>query len=148
MSDSRTIRIMIADDHAIVRRGLCALINTQPDMKVVVEASDGAEAVKQFFHHHPDVALIDLRMPQIDGQHAIQTICQRASDARVIVLTTYDDDEDILRAFMAGAKGYLLKETSKEELLDCIRKVHAGKSCLSSVRVNRRGTILDHRTSR
>jgi DNA-binding NarL/FixJ family response regulator len=131
MNITEPIRILIADDHPIVRDGLCALLNRQPDMIVVAEASDGDEAVEQFFTHHPDVALIDLRMPQTDGLHAITAICQRAPGSRVVVLTTFDDDEDIYRALRAGAKGYLLKEAPREQLLESIRSVHAGKSGLA-----------------
>jgi two-component system NarL family response regulator len=130
---SEAIRVLVADDHPVVREGLSALINRQPDMKVVAEASDGGEAVEQFFRYHPDVALIDLRMPHLDGLHVILHIRQRSRDARLIVLTTFDDDEDIYRALRAGAKGYLLKETPREQLLESIRKVRAGKSDIAPV---------------
>jgi DNA-binding NarL/FixJ family response regulator len=97
-------------------------------MKVVAEAGDGAEAVEQFFRHRPDVVLMDLRMPQMDGLAAILAIRQRAPQARVVVLTAFADDEDVYGALRAGAKGYLLKEASCEELMECIRAVHAGKT--------------------
>lgn len=128
MNKPEAIRILIADDHPVVREGLSALINRRPDMEVVAEAGDGGEAVEQFFRHRPDVALIDLRMPRMGGVEVILAICQRAPDARVVVLTTYDDDEDIYQALRAGAKGYLLKEASCEQLLECIHAVHAGKT--------------------
>lgn len=128
MSRPGVIRVLIADDHTVLRQGLAAMINRRPDMKVVAEAGDGGEAVEQFFRHRPDVALIDLRMPRMDGLDVILAISQRAPEARVVVLTSFDDDEDIYRALRAGAKGYLLKEASCEELMACIRAVHAGKS--------------------
>lgn len=134
VKEPETIRILIADDHLVVREGLSALINRRPDMRVVAEASDGAEAVEKFFLHSPDVTLIDLRMPRMDGVEAMQAIRNRAPDARLIVLTTFDGDEDISRALHAGARGYLLKDASLEEFLECIRTVHAGKPFLLSPR--------------
>ena len=118
---------MIADDHPIVREGLAALLNHANDMEVVAEASNGREALKQFQRCHPDVVLVDLRMPEMDGVDAILAIREQASDARVIVLTTYDGDEDIYRGLRAGAKGYLLKDAPREELMECVRAVHAGR---------------------
>jgi two-component system NarL family response regulator len=126
--EPQTIRILIADDHPVVREGLAALINRRPDMRVVAEASDGAEAVEKFFLHSPDLALIDLRMPRMDGVEVMRAIRERAPDARLIVLTTFDGDEDISRALQAGARGYLLKEVSREELFECIRAVYAGNT--------------------
>jgi two-component system, NarL family, response regulator len=122
------IRILIAEDHLIVREGLVALINRRPDMTVVAEASDGRETVAQFLRHRPDVALVDLRMPEMDGAEAIAAVCERLPSARMIVLTTYDDEEDILRSFRAGAKAYMLKDAPREELLACIHAVHEGRS--------------------
>ena len=130
MEKPEVIRILIADDHLVVREGLSALLNRRPDMKVVAEASDGVSAVELFCQHQPDVGLIDLRMPRMSGLEAILAIRQLAPDARLVVLTTFDGDEDIYRALRAGAKGYLLKDTSLEEMLECVRAVHAGKSCL------------------
>jgi two-component system NarL family response regulator len=101
-------------------------------MTVIAEANDGREAVELFRHHGPDVTLLDLRMPQMDGVNAIVAIRQEFPEARIIVLTTYDGDEDIYRALQAGAKAYLLKDTEREPLLECIRSVHEGKTCLSS----------------
>ncbi len=128
MKIPETIRILIADDHPVVREGLSAMINRQPDMKVVAEAGEGSEAVEQFSQYRPDVALIDLRMRGMDGLHAILAISRRFPGARLVVLTTFDDNEDIYRALQGGAKGYVLKGAPREELLECIRTVHAGKS--------------------
>ena len=126
MEKSSPIRILIADDHSVVREGLVALINRRPDMLVVAEASDGRETVAEFLRHRPDVALVDLRMPEMDGAEAIAAVRERVPSARMIVLTTYDDEEDILRSFRAGAKAYMLKDATREELLACIHAVHEG----------------------
>jgi len=128
MKIPETIRILIADDHPVVREGLSAMINRQPDMKVVAEAGEGSEAVEQFSQYRPDVALIDLRMRGMDGLHAILAISRRFPGARLVVLTTFDDNEDIYRALQGGAKGYVLKGAPREELLECIRTVSAGQS--------------------
>jgi len=128
MNVPETLRILIADDHPVVREGLSAMINRQPDMKVVAEAGEGSEAVEQFFQYRPDVALIDLRMRGMDGLHTILAICRRFPGARLVVLTTFDDNEDIYRALQGGAKGYVLKGAPREELLECIRTVSAGQS--------------------
>jgi len=128
---TKKIRIMIADDHAVILEGLVAIINRQADMTVIAQASNGQEAVEQWGRHRPDVTLLDLRMPILDGLGVINTIRRGDSSARIIVLTTYDTDEDIYRAIKAGAKAYLLKDAGREVLLDCIRKVHAGETCLS-----------------
>ena len=124
--DDSSIRILIADDHPIVRDGLNAVINDQPDMEVVVEAANGKEAVALARQHRPDVLLIDLRMPQMNGVEAVNTIRAEWPQARIIILTTYDGDEDIYRALQAGAQAYLLKGMPRTELLDTIRAVHAG----------------------
>ncbi len=130
MNEPEVIRILIADDHLVVREGLSALLNRRSDMRVVAEASDGIAAVELFCRRRPDVALIDLRMPRMSGVEAIVAIRQHTPEARLVVLTTFDGDEDIYRALRAGAKGYLLKDASLEEILECVRTVHAGKSCL------------------
>ncbi len=127
MSSDDKIRILIADDHFVVRIGLAAIINSQPDMIVVAEASDGTEAVESFSRHRPDITLIDIRMPEMNGIEATAEIRRIDEKARVIVLTTYDGDEDIYRALRAGARAYLLKDTFREELLKAIRNVQAGR---------------------
>jgi DNA-binding NarL/FixJ family response regulator len=127
MSKDRPIRILIADDHFVVRMGLAAVINTQSDMRVVAEAANGLQATELFRQHLPDVTLMDLRMPQMQGVEAITSIRNEFPNSRFIVLTTYDGDEDIYRALQAGARGYLLKDTVGDSLLDAIRAVHAGQ---------------------
>ena len=124
------IRVLIADDHVTVLEGLAAIIGRQPDMMVVAEAADGQEAVDLWTEHHPDVTLLDLRMPTLDGVGVIENIRKQDASARVIVLTTYDSDTEILRAIKAGTKAYLLKDARREELLDCIRKVNRGETCI------------------
>jgi DNA-binding NarL/FixJ family response regulator len=122
------IQIMVVDDHHIVRQGLVALIRTVPDMQVIAEASDGVQAIELYRKHRPDITLMDLRLPNKNGVEAITQIRHEFSAARIIVLTTFDGDEDIYRALQAGAKGYLLKGMNTDELTDAIRTVHAGKS--------------------
>jgi DNA-binding NarL/FixJ family response regulator len=117
---------MVVDDQAVVRQGFVALINTVADMRVVVEGTNGREAVELYRLHRPDVTLMDLRMPLLSGVEAITTIRREFPDARFIVLTTYDGDEDIYRSLQAGAQGYLLKDVFFQELEDAIRKVNAG----------------------
>jgi len=125
-----SIRVLIADDHVTVREGLAAIIGRQADMSVAGEAATGREAVELWRECRPDVTLIDLRMPVMDGVIAIGEICRLEPAARIIVLTTFDTDNDISRAIKAGAKGYLLKDAQREELLDSIRRVHAGETCI------------------
>ncbi|MGA7905697.1 MAG: response regulator transcription factor [Terrimicrobiaceae bacterium] len=124
------IRILIADDHSVVREGLVSLIKRKSDMVVIAEASNGREAVDLWKEHCPDIALLDLRMPELDGVGAIKEIRELDGTAHVIVLTTFDGDEDIYRAIKAGAKAYLLKDTARDALLDCVRRVHAGETYL------------------
>ena len=125
MNDHK-IKIMVIDDQAVVRQGFVALINTVSDMVVVAEGTNGQEAIELYRLHQPDVTLMDLRMPQLGGVEAIVAIRKEFRDARLIVLTTYDGDEDIYRSLQAGAQGYLLKDMFFEELEDAIRKVRAG----------------------
>src|SRR6266480_2993387 len=124
------ICILIADDHSVVREGLVSLVKRKSDMTVVAEASNGREAVDLWKEHRPDVTLLDLRMPELDGVGAIKEIREFDDGAHIIVLTTFDGDEDIYRAIKAGAKGYLLKDTAREALMESIRRVHAGETCI------------------
>lgn len=133
MSESPAkIRILAVDDHALVRQGIAVLVGTQPDMTLVGEASTGREAIQQFRTHRPDVTLMDLQMPEMNGLDAILAIRAEFPNAKVVVLTTYKGDVQILRALKAGAQGYLLKNTFHKELLDTIRAVNAGRKALSS----------------
>jgi len=126
------IRVLIADDHGVVREGLVSMIQrNKADMTVVGEASNGREAVELWKEHRPDVTLLDLRMPELDGVDAIKAIRADHEKARIIVLTTFDGDEDIYRAIQAGAKGYLLKDVPREALMDSIRRVHAGETSVA-----------------
>jgi two-component system NarL family response regulator len=125
---SEPIRILVVEDHHVVRQGLVALIKTVPDMTVVAEAADGVQAVELFRQHRPDIAIMDLRLPGMSGVEAIAAIRRDFPAARVIVLTTFEGDEDIFRALQAGARGYLLKDMFGDELMDAIRAVHAGKT--------------------
>ncbi|AFL89147.1 response regulator containing a CheY-like receiver domain and an HTH DNA-binding domain [Terriglobus roseus DSM 18391] len=122
------IRLLLVDDHHVVRRGFAALLRTEAGFEVVAEASDGEEAVTLFQQHQPDVTLMDLRLPGMSGVDAINKIREQNPTAKIIVLTTFDGDEDICRALQAGAKGYLLKGMSVEELIEAIRAVNEGRS--------------------
>ncbi len=126
------IRVLVADDHTTVLEGLVSIIGRQADMTVVAEAGNGAEAVALWKRHHPDVTLLDLRMPELDGLDAIVAVRAQDAEAKIVVLTTYDTDDDISRAIKAGAKGYLLKDMPREALLESIRRVHAGETCIPS----------------
>jgi len=128
---SKQIRVLIADDHAIVREGLRSLIATDPGLKLAGEAADGETAVHAYCELLPDVVLLDLMMPRKDGITAIQEIKRQHSQAKILVLTSFVEDEKVFPAIKAGALGYLLKETSPEELLRAIREVHQGESTLS-----------------
>jgi DNA-binding NarL/FixJ family response regulator len=127
---SNSIRILVVEDHHVVRQGLIALLNVAEGVEVVGEAADGIEAVRQFETHHPDVTLVDLRLPKLSGVEVIQRVRSNHANARFIVLTTYDGDEDIYRALQAGARAYLLKGMTVEVLMSTIRAVHAGKSII------------------
>jgi DNA-binding NarL/FixJ family response regulator len=130
---SEPIRILVVDDHAIVRKGLVALLNSVEGLSVIAEASDGEQAILAHRTHKPDVTLMDLRLPKIGGADAIARIRRENPAARIIVLTTFDGDEDIFRALQAGAKGYLLKGMDASELTEAIRAVYAGKSKIPAV---------------
>jgi DNA-binding NarL/FixJ family response regulator len=129
--ESAQIRILAVDDHALVRQGIAVLVGTQPDMTLVAEASNGREAIQQFRTHRPDVTLMDLQMPEMNGLDAIVAIRGEFPDAKIVVLTTYQGDVQILRSLKAGAQGYLLKNTFHKELVETIRAVHAGRKALS-----------------
>ena len=122
-----SIRILTVDDHALLREGVASLVGAECDMQIVAEASSGKEAVEQYRRHQPDVTLMDLRMPDMSGIEAITQIIAEHSTAKIIVLTTYDGDVQIVRALKAGAQGYLLKGLLRKELLETIRAVHAGR---------------------
>ncbi len=137
MSKEKPLRIMIADDHFVVRMGLAAVVNTQPDMSVIAEATTGKQAVEMYRAHRPDVVLMDVRMPEMNGIDAIAAIRKDYADARFIVLTTYDGDEDIYRALHAGARAYLLKDMLRDELVETIRAVYAGQRRIPAEVANR-----------
>jgi DNA-binding NarL/FixJ family response regulator len=127
MSGIPPIRILTVDDHPLLREGIAAVIEGQPDMTLVAEATNGREAIESFRNHRPDVALMDLRMPDMNGIEAIRAIRTEFPAARIVVLTTYAGDVQALDALKAGASGYLLKSMLRKDLLDTIRTVHAGK---------------------
>jgi DNA-binding NarL/FixJ family response regulator len=126
------IRILAVDDHALLRKGIAAILASQTDMQLVAEASNGREAIDQYRIHRPDITLMDLQMPEINGLDAMTTIRGEFPDARIIMLTTYAGDVQVLRAMKAGARGYLLKTLLDKELLETIRAVHGGKRMLSA----------------
>jgi two-component system NarL family response regulator len=123
--------VLVVDDHALLRTGVANIINQEPDLYVVAEAGNGVEAVEAFARHRPDVTLLDLRMPVMEGVEVVKRIREQDPEARVIVLTTYDTDDEIARALKAGAKAYVLKDISAEDLVSCIRDVLAGKTYLA-----------------
>jgi len=129
--DSNRIRILSVDDHPLLRAGIAGLIADEPDMVLVAEAENGRDAIEQFRRHHPDVTLMDLQMPEMDGFGALEAIRAQEPEARIIVLTTYPGDAQVVRALKAGACGYLLKSALRKELLSTIRAVHAGRKALS-----------------
>ena len=131
MSQFTKIRVLIVDDHSLVTEGLANIINYDPEMTVVAQAEDGQEAIDRYREHQPDITLMDLRMPRMGGVKAITAICAEFKSARIIVLTTYDGDEDIYRGLQAGAQGYLLKDAKPNELLNAIRIVHNGQQYVS-----------------
>ncbi len=127
MSQPAVIRVLIVDDHAIVQQGIAAIIDEESDLTVIGRAMDGIEAIERFRQEQPDVTLMDLRMPRMGGVEAITAICAEFNTARIIVLTTYDGDEDIYQGLRSGAKGYLLKDCKPNELRTAIRTVHNGQ---------------------
>ncbi len=141
MEEDEKIRILVADDHPMLRQGLVAVLGTQPDFEVVNEAADGSEVVRLAERLKPDVILLDLEMPEMDGVAALEKLRDAGSAVQTIVFTAYDTDERILGALRAGARGYLLKGASRAEIFDAIRTVHAGGSLLQPVVT---GRLLDH----
>ena len=135
------IRVLVADDHPMLREGLTAVLGTQPDFEVIGEAADGSEVVELAETLRPDVILLDLEMPTVDGVAALEGLRDAGSEARTIVFTAYDTDERILRSLRAGARGYLLKGASRAEIFDAIRTVHSGGSLLGPAVTSR---LLDH----
>jgi DNA-binding NarL/FixJ family response regulator len=127
MEVTQPIRVLCVDDHRLMREGITRIVAVHPDMEVVAQASNGDQAVAEFLMHRPDVTLMDLRLPVMDGTEAIRVIRSHDETARIIVLTTYEGDEDVHRAFEAGAMGYLLKDSIPEDLIHVIREVHAGR---------------------
>ena len=125
------IRVLLADDHTIVRNGVLQILNEQSDIEVVAQAADGSAAVAMYRRERPDVSLIDLRMPALDGVQVVEEIRREYPDAVLVVLTTFDTDDDVERALTAGAKAYLLKDVSPADLVACVRAVHRGGSWVS-----------------
>jgi len=127
----RHARVLVVDDHSLLRTGVANIINQEPDLEVVAEAANGRAAIEAFVAHQPDVVLMDLRMPEMEGVEAVRRIREIDAHARVVVLTTYDADEDIARALQAGAKAYILKDIAADALVACVRAVLAGKTYLA-----------------
>lgn len=140
MTAENPIRVLIADDHTVVRDGLAAVLSRRPDITVVGEASNGIEAVEKAAQLHPDVILMDLRMPEMDGAEAMRRIREQDPDVRFLVLTTFDNDEYIFEAIQAGAKGYLLKDASREDLFRAVVAVYRGESLIQPAVASR---VLD-----
>src|SRR5262249_55062138 len=130
MTKPNPVRILIADDHLVVRMGLRSMIDSQPDMVVVAEAANGREAVTMYQEHRPDIVLMDLRMPSMGGVEATSAIQKEFPGAHIVVLTTYDGDENIYQALHAGAQAYLLKDVPRDEFLNAMRAVHRGQHCI------------------
>jgi DNA-binding NarL/FixJ family response regulator len=127
MMERDRIRVLSVDDHALVREGIAMIINCQPDMVIVSQAARGKDAIEQYREHRPDITLMDLRMPDLSGIDALVAIRAEFPEARIIMLTTFEGDEEVQRALKSGAYGYLLKSIPPSELLQVIRRVHAGK---------------------
>lgn len=129
---SPLIRLLVVEDHPVVRHGIIAILRQAENMEVIAEAENGLEAIDQYQTHQPDVTLMDLRMPHLEGVEAIARIRAKTPTAQIIILTTYDTDEDIYRGLQAGARGYILKDTTATELIQAIRNVHSGKRYIPS----------------
>lgn len=132
MNTHSKLRVILADDHPVVRDGLAAIVNQQADMQVIAEASDGEEALALFLQHQPDVMVLDLRMPRLDGANVVQRLLELHPKARILIMTTYDGDEDIFRSLSQGAKGYILKDAPRQEILSAIRAVSNDQPYTSS----------------
>jgi two-component system NarL family response regulator len=130
--DQDRIRVIVVDDHTLMREGVTAVIARQPDMIVVGEAVNGEDAIALVESEQPDVLLLDLRMPKLNGVAVIERLCPKCPCLAIVVLSTYDTDDDIIRALRAGAKAYLLKDTPPGELADCVRAVHGGRNYVSA----------------
>jgi len=130
MTDDTRIRVFSVDDHALLREGIAAIITSEPDMILVAQAATGREAIRMFAQHRPDITLMDLRLPDMSGIDAIIAIRAEASDARIIVLTTFEGDVEMQRALEAGARGYLLKSMPPKDMVAAIRQVHAGRKSI------------------
>ena len=130
--DQDRIRVIVVDDHTLMREGVAAVIARQPDMIVVGEAVNGEDALALVESEQPDVLLLDLRMPKLNGVAVIERLCPKCPGLAIVVLSTYDTDDDIIRALRAGAKAYLLKDTPPGELADCVRAVHGGRNYVSA----------------
>jgi DNA-binding NarL/FixJ family response regulator len=133
MSDLERIRILCVDDHPILREGIAAIINSQPDMRLVAEATNGTEGIEKFRKHRPDVTLMDLRLPDMSGVDSLIAIRSYFPEARIIMLTTFEGDVDVHRALASGARAYLLKSMPNKDLIDAIRRVHGGKKSIPPV---------------
>lgn len=131
MSDQTRIRILCVDDHPMMREGIAAIINNQPDMLLAAEARSGVEGIHMYREHRPDVTLMDLRLPDISGIDALTVIRTEFAEARIVILTTYKVDVEIQRALKAGARGYLLKSMPPKDLVEAIRQVHAGNNLMA-----------------
>jgi DNA-binding NarL/FixJ family response regulator len=135
--ETAPIRVLLADDHTIVRKGVAQILSEQPDIRVIAQAADGNSAVESYRRERPDVALLDLRMPGLEGVEVVAAVRREFPEAVLVMLTTYDTDDDIDRALKAGAKGYLLKDVAPADLVACVRTVHQGGTWISQVIASR-----------
>jgi two-component system, NarL family, response regulator len=135
--ETAPIRVLLADDHTIVRKGVAQILSEQPDIRVIAQAADGNSAVELYRRERPDVALLDLRMPGLEGVEVVAALRREFPEAVLVMLTTYDTDDDIDRALKAGAKGYLLKDVAPADLVACVRTVHQGGTWISQVIASR-----------